>query len=74
MLVHWCGHDGEVIPIPDADGVCDLVPVLGLGSACRRCQGRRVQSEPETDMNGCVARAAPAAPSSLPPDALSATG
>lgn len=28
-LVHWCGHGGEVIPIPDADGVCDLVPVMG---------------------------------------------
>jgi hypothetical protein len=28
-LVHWCGHGGEVIPVPDADGVCDLVPVIG---------------------------------------------
>jgi hypothetical protein len=28
-LVHWCGHGREVIPVPGADGVCDLVPVIG---------------------------------------------
>jgi hypothetical protein len=29
VYVHWCGHGIEVIPWPDEDGMCDLVPVLG---------------------------------------------
>ena len=29
QLVHWCGHGGEVIPIPGEDGRCWLVPVIG---------------------------------------------
>jgi hypothetical protein len=29
VLVHWCGHGSEVIPVPDAHGACDLVPVIG---------------------------------------------
>jgi len=29
LQVHWCGHGVEVIPLPDEDGMCDLVPVLG---------------------------------------------
>ena len=28
-LVHSCGHGVEVIPVPEAEGVCDLVPVQG---------------------------------------------
>ncbi len=27
--VNWCGHGQEVIPFPRADGLVDLVPVLG---------------------------------------------
>ena len=29
ILVHWCGHGQEVLPIPGEDGKCDLVPVIG---------------------------------------------
>jgi hypothetical protein len=27
--VNWCGHGQEFVPLPDADGWCRLVPVLG---------------------------------------------
>jgi len=27
--VNWCGHGQEVIPWPRADGLVDLIPVLG---------------------------------------------
>src|SRR4029453_17252280 len=29
IVVHWCGHGQEVLPIPGEDGRCDLVPVIG---------------------------------------------
>jgi hypothetical protein len=29
IVVHWCGHGQEVLPIPARDGKCDLVPVIG---------------------------------------------
>jgi hypothetical protein len=29
IVVHWCGHGQEVLPIPGEDGKCDLVPVIG---------------------------------------------
>ena len=29
IVVHWCGHGQEVLPIPAEDGTCDLVPVIG---------------------------------------------
>ena len=29
IVVHWCGHGQEVLPIPAKDGKCDLVPVIG---------------------------------------------
>ena len=29
IVVHWCGHGQEVLPIPGQDGQCDLVPVVG---------------------------------------------
>jgi hypothetical protein len=28
-VVEWCGHGQEFIPVPDADGWCWLIPVLG---------------------------------------------
>jgi hypothetical protein len=31
-VVHWWGHGLEVLPIPGADGKCDLVPVIGEAS------------------------------------------
>jgi hypothetical protein len=27
--VNWCGHAQEVVPIPQADGTCQLVPIIG---------------------------------------------
>ncbi len=27
--VNWCGHGQEFIPLPDEDGWCGLVPVIG---------------------------------------------
>jgi hypothetical protein len=30
--VEWCGHGQEVIPIPQRDGWCCMVPVLGEAS------------------------------------------
>ena len=27
--VNWCGHGQEVIPVPRADGLVAVVPVLG---------------------------------------------
>jgi hypothetical protein len=27
--VDWCGHASEFIPLPDEDGWCRLVPVIG---------------------------------------------
>ncbi len=27
--VNWCGHAQEVIPLPQPDGLVELVPVLG---------------------------------------------
>jgi hypothetical protein len=32
QYVEWCGHGQEVIPIPQRDGWCLLVPVLGEAS------------------------------------------
>jgi hypothetical protein len=32
QYVEWCGHAQEVIPIPQRDGLCRLVPVLGEAS------------------------------------------
>jgi hypothetical protein len=32
QYVEWCGHGQEVIPMPDPDGWCLLVPVLGEAS------------------------------------------
>ena len=29
IVVHWCGHGQEVLPIPAKDGKRDLVPVIG---------------------------------------------
>jgi len=29
IVVHWCGHGQEVLPILGKDGKCDLVPVIG---------------------------------------------
>jgi len=29
IVVHWCGHGQEILPIPAKDGKCDLVPVIG---------------------------------------------
>ena len=29
IVVHWCGHGQEVLPIPGEDEKCDLVPVIG---------------------------------------------
>jgi hypothetical protein len=29
IVVHWCGHGQEVLPIPSEDGKFDLVPVIG---------------------------------------------
>jgi hypothetical protein len=31
-FVNWCGHVQEFIPIPNAEGGCWLVPVLGEAS------------------------------------------
>jgi hypothetical protein len=31
-FVNWCGHAQEIIPIPDADGVCEFIPILGEAS------------------------------------------
>ncbi len=28
-IVEWCGHGQEFIPVPDDDGWCRLIPVLG---------------------------------------------
>jgi putative tryptophan/tyrosine transport system substrate-binding protein len=33
ILVHWCGHGLEMLPIPRQDGSCDLVPVIGGASS-----------------------------------------
>ncbi len=30
-FVNWCGHGQEVIPLPEEEGWCRLVPVLGGG-------------------------------------------
>jgi hypothetical protein len=32
QYVEWCGHGQEIIPIPQTDGWCRLVPVLGEAS------------------------------------------
>lgn len=32
QYVEWCGHGQEVVPIPQRDGWCRLVPVLGEAS------------------------------------------
>ncbi len=26
---NWCGHGQEVIPVPDDDGWCWMIPVVG---------------------------------------------
>jgi hypothetical protein len=28
-FVNWCGHAQEFVPIPQADGSCQLVPIIG---------------------------------------------
>ena len=28
LIVNWCGHDQEFVPVPEADGYWALVPVL----------------------------------------------
>jgi len=27
--VNWCGHKLDCIPVPRADGGCQLIPILG---------------------------------------------
>ena len=29
-VVNWCGHGNEFILVPEADGWCGQVPVLGV--------------------------------------------
>ncbi len=29
QTVEWCGHGQEFIPVPDDDGWCWMIPVLG---------------------------------------------
>jgi len=31
-FVNWCGHAQEFIPIPQADRMCQLVPIIGEAS------------------------------------------
>ena len=31
IVVHWCGHGQEVLPMPGKDGKCDLVSVIEEG-------------------------------------------
>jgi hypothetical protein len=28
-FVNWCGHAQEFIPVPDTDGRCRMIPILG---------------------------------------------
>jgi hypothetical protein len=30
--VNWCGHAQEFIPLPEAEGWCRLVPVIGAAT------------------------------------------
>ena len=27
--VNWCGHAQEFVPIPQEDGTCEFVPIIG---------------------------------------------
>jgi hypothetical protein len=31
-FVNWRGHAQEFVPIPQADGMCQLVPIIGEAS------------------------------------------
>jgi putative ABC transport system substrate-binding protein len=41
IVVHWCGHGQEVLPIPGEDGKCDLAPVIGGGVVGIQTMDRR---------------------------------
>jgi hypothetical protein len=32
QYVEWCGHAQEIVPIPQSDGWCRFVPLLGEAS------------------------------------------
>ena len=46
IVVHWCGHGQEVLPIPAKDGICDLVPVIISGAFPKRVSREEASEDP----------------------------